>query len=98
MKPLVSIVMGSDSDLEIMNECAKALDGFDIPYEIDITSAVALLVRRPASPKKQPAAGSKSSSPQPTRALRPGRRRSITVSAFTTLWDVLPRLHDAGGD
>ena len=39
MKPLVSIVMGSDSDLEIMNECAKALDGFDIPYEIDITSA-----------------------------------------------------------
>ena len=22
-----------------MNECAKALDGFDIPYEIDITSA-----------------------------------------------------------
>lgn len=65
MKPLVSIVMGSDSDLEIMNECAKALDGFDIPYEIDITSAVALLVRRPASPKKQPAAGSKSSSPQP---------------------------------
>ena len=48
-----------------MNECAKALDGFDIPYEIDITSAVALLVRRPASPKNQPAAGSKSSSPQP---------------------------------
>src|SRR5579859_6794450 len=39
MKPLVSIVMGSDSDLEIMNECAKALDGFGIAYEIDITSA-----------------------------------------------------------
>ena len=38
-KPLVSIVMGSDSDLEIMNECAKSLDGFGIPYEIDITSA-----------------------------------------------------------
>jgi phosphoribosylaminoimidazole carboxylase PurE protein len=31
--------MGSDSDLEIMNEAAKALEGFGIPYEIDVTSA-----------------------------------------------------------
>ena len=38
-KPLVSIVMGSDSDLEIMREAAKALDGFGIAYEIDIASA-----------------------------------------------------------
>lgn len=37
--PLVSVVMGSDSDLEIMNEAAKALDDFAIPYEIDVTSA-----------------------------------------------------------
>src|SRR6202161_816863 len=37
--PLVSIVMGSDSDLEIMNEAAKILDEFGIAYEIDITSA-----------------------------------------------------------
>jgi 5-(carboxyamino)imidazole ribonucleotide mutase len=37
--PLVAIVMGSDSDLEIMNECVKSLDGFGIPYEIDIMSA-----------------------------------------------------------
>lgn len=37
--PLVSIVMGSDSDLEIMNEAAKALDDFGISYEIDVTSA-----------------------------------------------------------
>ena len=37
--PLVSIVMGSDSDLEIMNEAARALDQFGIPYEIDVTSA-----------------------------------------------------------
>jgi 5-(carboxyamino)imidazole ribonucleotide mutase len=34
--PLVSIVMGSDSDLEIMNEAAKALDDFGIAYEIDV--------------------------------------------------------------
>jgi phosphoribosylaminoimidazole carboxylase PurE protein len=38
-KPLVSIVMGSDSDLDIMREAAKALDGFGIVYEIDVTSA-----------------------------------------------------------
>jgi len=38
-KPLVSIVMGSDSDLEIMREAAKALDDFGIGYEIDVTSA-----------------------------------------------------------
>lgn len=31
--------MGSDSDLEIMRETAKALDGFGIAYEMDITSA-----------------------------------------------------------
>jgi len=31
--------MGSDSDLEIMNEAAKALEDFGIPYEIDVTSA-----------------------------------------------------------
>jgi 5-(carboxyamino)imidazole ribonucleotide mutase len=37
--PLVSIIMGSDSDLEIMNEAAKALELFEIPYEIDICSA-----------------------------------------------------------
>ncbi|MBO0912600.1 MAG: 5-(carboxyamino)imidazole ribonucleotide mutase [Acidobacteria bacterium] len=39
MRPVVSIVMGSDSDLEIMREAGKALDGFAIAYEMDITSA-----------------------------------------------------------
>ncbi|MFZ0731237.1 MAG: 5-(carboxyamino)imidazole ribonucleotide mutase [Candidatus Sulfotelmatobacter sp.] len=38
-KALVSIVMGSDSDLEIMREAGKALDEFGIAYEIDVTSA-----------------------------------------------------------
>lgn len=37
--PLVSIVMGSDSDLEIMKGAARVLDEFDIPYEMAITSA-----------------------------------------------------------
>jgi len=38
-KPLVSIVMGSDSDLDIMREAGKALEDFGIDYEIDVTSA-----------------------------------------------------------
>ena len=38
-KTLVSIVMGSDSDLEIMREAGKALDEFGIAYEMDMTSA-----------------------------------------------------------
>ena len=38
-KILVSIVMGSDSDLEIMREAGKALEEFGIEYEMDVTSA-----------------------------------------------------------
>jgi phosphoribosylaminoimidazole carboxylase PurE protein len=38
-KPQVSIVMGSDSDFDIMREAAKALDDFGVAYEIDVTSA-----------------------------------------------------------
>jgi 5-(carboxyamino)imidazole ribonucleotide mutase len=36
---LVSIVMGSNSDLEIMREAGKALEDFGIAYEMDVTSA-----------------------------------------------------------
>ena len=35
----VSIVMGSDSDLEIMRDAGKALEEFGIGYEMDVTSA-----------------------------------------------------------
>ena len=38
-QPLVSIVMGSDSDLEVMREAGRALEEFGIPYEMDVTSA-----------------------------------------------------------
>ncbi len=38
-KPLVAIVMGSDSDLEIMREASKTLEDFGIPYEMDVASA-----------------------------------------------------------
>ena len=36
---LVSIVMGSDSDLPVMQQAADMLESFGIPYEIDIVSA-----------------------------------------------------------
>lgn len=35
----ISIIMGSDSDLKIMNEAAFLIKSFNIPYEIDIVSA-----------------------------------------------------------
>ncbi len=38
-KPLVGIVMGSDSDLAVMDETADALKGFGVPYETTIISA-----------------------------------------------------------
>ena len=37
--PLVGIIMGSESDLKIMNAAAEILQKFNIPYEIDIVSA-----------------------------------------------------------
>ncbi len=39
MKPVVGIIMGSDSDLNIMGEAAKQLKEFGVPFEIDICSA-----------------------------------------------------------
>jgi 5-(carboxyamino)imidazole ribonucleotide mutase len=36
---LVSILMGSDSDLEVMMEAARVLDKFGVRYEMDVTSA-----------------------------------------------------------
>ena len=38
-RPLVGIVMGSDSDFEVMAEAASSLDAFGIPYEMMVASA-----------------------------------------------------------
>jgi 5-(carboxyamino)imidazole ribonucleotide mutase len=38
-KPLVGIIMGSQSDLNLMNAAAGILDEFGIPYEVTIISA-----------------------------------------------------------
>jgi 5-(carboxyamino)imidazole ribonucleotide mutase len=39
MNPQVSIIMGSTSDLPIMEQAAKLLDEFEIPFEINALSA-----------------------------------------------------------
>ena len=39
MKPLVGIIMGSDSDAPIMQEAAKTLQQFGVEYEIGVYSA-----------------------------------------------------------
>jgi 5-(carboxyamino)imidazole ribonucleotide mutase len=39
VKPLVSIIMGSDSDMIVMNQAAEILKEFRVPYEITIVSA-----------------------------------------------------------
>ncbi len=38
-KPLVGIIMGSDSDLPIMDKAAEVLKEMGVPFEIDISSA-----------------------------------------------------------
>ncbi len=39
MKPTVSIIMGSTSDFKVMEDAAKILDEFEIPFEINALSA-----------------------------------------------------------
>jgi 5-(carboxyamino)imidazole ribonucleotide mutase len=39
MKPWVLIIMGSDSDAEVMSQAATALDELGVPYEFTVASA-----------------------------------------------------------
>src|SRR6186713_3047408 len=39
MKPLVGIIMGSDSDLTVMQAASDILKQFDIPHEVTVVSA-----------------------------------------------------------
>ncbi|HWD95794.1 MAG TPA: 5-(carboxyamino)imidazole ribonucleotide mutase [Acidimicrobiales bacterium] len=39
MQPVVGIVMGSSSDLEVMNQAASILERFNVEYEIRVVSA-----------------------------------------------------------
>ena len=38
-RPVVGVVMGSDSDWPVMEAASKALDEFDVPHEVDVVSA-----------------------------------------------------------
>jgi 5-(carboxyamino)imidazole ribonucleotide mutase len=38
-KPIVGVIMGSDSDLPVMKEAAEFLESFDIPCEVTVVSA-----------------------------------------------------------
>jgi 5-(carboxyamino)imidazole ribonucleotide mutase len=38
-KPLIGIIMGSESDLMIMKDAAEILEEFEIPYELTVVSA-----------------------------------------------------------
>ena len=39
VKPLIGIIMGSDSDLKVMENAARVMEQFSIPYEIKVVSA-----------------------------------------------------------
>jgi phosphoribosylaminoimidazole carboxylase PurE protein len=39
VKPLVGIIMGSDSDLTVMQEAVRVLKQFEVPFEIGVYSA-----------------------------------------------------------
>jgi phosphoribosylaminoimidazole carboxylase PurE protein len=39
LKPIVLVIMGSDSDAPVMQEACNALESFGIPHEITISSA-----------------------------------------------------------
>ena len=39
VQPLVGIIMGSKSDMPVMEACTKQLDEFGVPYELVIASA-----------------------------------------------------------
>lgn len=38
-KPVVGIIMGSESDMPTMEACMKQLEEFDVPYEVRVASA-----------------------------------------------------------
>lgn len=61
--------MGSDSDWPVMEAAAKALDEFEIPYEVDVVSAHRMPREMIAYGEEAAAAASGRSSPE--RAARP---------------------------
>lgn len=63
--PLVLIVMGSESDLPVMQEASQILSQFGVPWEMRISSAHRSPARTMALASEAAERGIKSSSPVP---------------------------------
>ena len=59
MTPVVSIIMGSTSDLPVMEKAAKLLDEMEIPFEMHALSAIVHQPKWKHSPKEPKGAVSK---------------------------------------
>ncbi len=59
LSPIISIVMGSDSDFEVMKEAALILKSFDIPFEVFVSSAHRTPERTSEFTRKAPLRGIK---------------------------------------
>ena len=65
MTPVVSIIMGSTSDLPVMEKAAKFLDEMEIPFEMHALSAHRTPAEVRLSPKELKDVESRLSSPLP---------------------------------
>lgn len=63
----VAVVMGSDSDLEVMKPCIQRLKSFEIPVEVRVISAHRTPPLRSSSPLPPGQTVSGPSSPPPAR-------------------------------
>ena len=54
MKPIVSIIMGSTSDLPVMEKAAKLLDEMQVPFEMNALRHTVHLLKWKNSQKKLP--------------------------------------------
>ncbi|NOY22390.1 MAG: 5-(carboxyamino)imidazole ribonucleotide mutase [Acidobacteria bacterium] len=59
LSPIISVVMGSDSDFEVMKETAQILKSFDIPFEVFVSSAHRTPERTSEFARKAPLRGIK---------------------------------------
>ena len=39
MEPKIAVIMGSDSDFEVMSEAVKVLKEYGVPHEVSVRSA-----------------------------------------------------------
>ena len=61
MKPIVSIIMGSTSDLPVMEKAAKLLDEMQVPFEMNALQPTVHRLKLRNSPRKLQDGASRSS-------------------------------------